>query len=89
MEFTLQSAQGFKEEQKKAAQQTIRQFLVPHKLGLQPEKDVENGQWYKADTNTVAYFTAVGYFFAKKLSPCDAGDKVATIIKLSARISLL
>jgi len=24
----------------------------------------------------------------KKLSPCDAGDKVATIIKLFARISL-
>ena len=68
MEFVLQNAQGFKAEQKIAREQTIRQFLVPHKMSLTPDKDFTEGQWVRADTNTVAYFTAVGYFFAKKVS---------------------
>ena len=66
MEFTLQSALGFKNEQKIAGEQNIRQFLVTHKMSLEPDKDLADGLWMKSDTNTVAYFTAVGYFFAKK-----------------------
>ncbi len=68
MEFVLQNAQGFKAEQKTAAQQNIRQFLVPHKMSLLPDKDLSDGSWVRSDTNTVAYFTAVGYFFAKKIA---------------------
>ncbi len=68
MEFQLKNAYGFKAEQKNAAQMPIRQFHVPDKISLTPEKDLSGGQWVKADTNTVGDFTAVGYFFAKKLS---------------------
>lgn len=68
MEFVLQSAQGFKAEQKVAREQNIRQFLVKHTMSLTPDKDFSEGQWVRVDTNTVAYFTAVGYFFAKKIS---------------------
>ena len=68
MEFVLQGAQGFKAEQKTAGQQNIRQFLVTHKMSLVPDKELADGQWVRSDTNTVAYFTAVGYFFAKKLA---------------------
>jgi sialate O-acetylesterase len=68
MEFQLKNAYGFKAEQKNAAQMIIRQFHVPDKISLTPEKDLSSGQWVKADTNTVGDFTAVGYFFAKKLS---------------------
>ena len=68
MEFQLKNAYGYKAEQKKAAQMTIRQFQVPKKISLVPEKDLSGGQWAKADTNTVGDFTAVGYFFAKKLA---------------------
>ena len=68
MEFVLKNALGYKNEQKFAAQQTIRQFHVPDTISLTPEKDLRHGQWVKADTNTVGDFTAVGYFFAKKLS---------------------
>jgi len=68
MEFQLKNALGYKDEQKVAAQQTIRQFHVPDTISLTPEKDLRHGQWVKADTNTVGDFTAVGYFFAKKLS---------------------
>jgi sialate O-acetylesterase len=68
MEFALSNALGYKAEQKKAAQMPIRHFKVPNKMSLEPEKDISGGQWVKADTNTVGDFTAVGYFFAKKLS---------------------
>jgi len=68
MEFVMQNALGFKNEQKIAGQQNIRQFWVTHKMSLTPDKDLSEGQWSRADTNTVAYFTAVGYFFAKKIS---------------------
>jgi len=68
MEFQLKNAYGFKAEQKNAAQMPIRQFHVPDKISLEPEKDLSGGQWVKADTNTIGDFTAVGYFFAKKLA---------------------
>ncbi len=68
MEFHLRDALGYKAEQKASAQQTIRQFQVPDTMSLEPQKDIRRGQWVKADTNTVGNFTAVGYFFAKKLS---------------------
>ncbi|HEY4327726.1 MAG TPA: sialate O-acetylesterase [Mucilaginibacter sp.] len=68
MEFQLKNALGYKAEQKGAGQLPIRQFHVPDKISLEPEKDLSGGQWVKADTNTVGDFTAVGYFFAKKLS---------------------
>ncbi len=68
MEFQLKNAYGYKAELKDAAQLPIRQFHVPDKISLTPEKDISGGQWIKADTNTVGDFTAVGYFFAKKLS---------------------
>jgi len=68
MEFQLKNALGYKAERKNAAQMSIRQFHVPDKINLEPEKDLGGGQWIKSDTNTVGDFTAVGYFFAKKLA---------------------
>ena len=68
MEFALRSALGYHSEQKNAAQVNVRHFKVPNKIALAPEKDIAGGQWMKADTNTVGDFTAVGYFFAKKIS---------------------
>jgi sialate O-acetylesterase len=68
MEFQLKNALGYRFEQKNAAQMPIRQFQVPDKMSLTPEKDISGGEWIKADTNTVGNFTAVGYFFAKKLA---------------------
>lgn len=68
MEFALRNALGYRSELKTAAQMNIRHFKVPNKMSLNPEKDIAGGQWVKADTNTVGDFTAVGYFFAKKIS---------------------
>lgn len=68
MEFTMSNALGFKNEQKVARNEPIRQFHVPNKISLTPEKDLESGEWQVADESTVGNFTAVGYFFAKKLA---------------------
>lgn len=68
MEFALRNALGYRSELKTAAQMNIRHFKVPNKMSLEPEKDISGGQWIKADTNTIGDFTAVGYFFAKKIS---------------------
>ena len=68
MEFAMRNADGYRNQQKIAAKQAIREFDVPKKVSLQPEKDLQGGQWLKADTGTIGNFTAVGYFFAVKLS---------------------
>lgn len=46
----------------------IRQFWVPKLTSLQgPQSDVPNGQWKKAVGQDVRPFSAVAYFFAKKI----------------------
>jgi sialate O-acetylesterase len=68
MEFQLKNAYGYKAEQKVAAKVAVRQFHVPNKISLTPEKEVSGGQWTLASPNTISDFTAVGYFYAKQLS---------------------
>jgi sialate O-acetylesterase len=64
----LKNAYGYKFEQQNVQQAPVRQFDVPKKISLIPEKDLPNGQWTNADTNTIGNFTAVGYYFAKQLA---------------------
>ncbi len=46
----------------------IRQFLVPTLTSLQgPQSDVPNGQWKAAVGEDIRPFSAVAYFFAKRL----------------------
>ena len=46
----------------------IRQFLVPTQTNLQaPQRDMPAGQWKSAVGEAVRPFSAVAYFFAKKL----------------------
>lgn len=46
----------------------IRQFLVPTLTNLQePQNDIPAGEWRSAVGNNVRPFSAVAYFFAKKL----------------------
>ncbi len=68
MELQMRGANGYRGERRIAAQTPVRQFQVPHKVSMEPEKDLSGGQWLKADTGTIGDFTAVGYFFAKKLA---------------------
>jgi sialate O-acetylesterase len=68
MELQLKNAYGYKFEQKNVQKTSIRQFFVPQKISLHPEKNLAGGQWTKADANTIGDFTAVGYYFATKLA---------------------
>lgn len=68
MEFQLKNAMGYRAEQKVAADIPVRQFHVPNKVSLTPEKDMAAGEWVIASANTVGDFTAVGYFYAKQLA---------------------
>lgn len=46
----------------------IRQFLVPDEYDFKQERaDLSDGSWQKANPQTVLNFSAVAYFFAKKL----------------------
>jgi sialate O-acetylesterase len=68
MEFQLKNAYGYKAEQKVAAKVAVRQFHVPNKISLTPEKELTGRQWTLATASTIGDFTAVGYFYAKQLA---------------------
>lgn len=45
----------------------IRLFTVPKAVAQFPKEDIENGEWVECSPETVALFSAVGYFFGRKL----------------------
>jgi sialate O-acetylesterase len=46
----------------------IRQFYVPRNYNLvEPQKDVQSGNWVSVSPKTIENFSAVAYFFAKEL----------------------
>ena len=46
----------------------IRQFTVPQRVSFHgPQNDLEGGGWAAASPETIGEFSAVGYFFAKRL----------------------
>ena len=66
MEFTLKQAANAKTEIPTANHPNIRQLLVKKDISLSPKADME-GDWQVCTPETAPNFTAVGYFFAKKL----------------------
>lgn len=67
MEFTVSQAMNFTQEINDADFPMIRQFLVEKDMALTPKQKLKSGKWNECNKNTVGSFTAVGYFFAKKL----------------------
>ena len=45
----------------------IRQFEVPRESDLKPREDFNKGEWVVCNPKTVAYFSAVAYFYAKEI----------------------
>lgn len=66
MEFTLKGAMGAEQEIPVSANPQLRQYLVAKDFKPVPV-DNTKGQWTIADPKTSAGFTAVGYYFGKKL----------------------
>lgn len=67
MEFTVSEAMNAEKEMNETDFPFIRHFKVERDVSSLPKDDVKSGKWEVSNKTTVGNFTAVGYFFAKKL----------------------
>jgi sialate O-acetylesterase len=67
MAFALEGAANAETEIAKAALDQIRLFMVPQKVAQTPQSDTLPTGWTTCAPDTAKKFSAVGYFFAKRL----------------------
>ncbi len=68
MGFTMNGGPLNKEKEIAAANYPkIRLFTVPRRVGRTPKQDLESGSWAACTPETVADFSAVAYFFGRKI----------------------
>lgn len=69
MEWTVRACANPKEEIANAKHPTIRLFNVPQHIKQNtPQKDSQKAKWQVCSPQTVANFSACGYFFGRELS---------------------
>jgi sialate O-acetylesterase len=66
MELPLYLVNNAAEEIKNANYPNIRQYAVDKKVAIVPAADTQ-GQWVTCSSKTAPFFTAIGYFFARKI----------------------
>ena len=66
MEWPVRATVNAEEEISAAQFPLVRMFTVPHSPAAEPQDDTE-GKWQVASPQTVASFSAVGYYFARML----------------------
>ncbi|MDQ6608250.1 MAG: hypothetical protein M3Y85_00290 [Bacteroidota bacterium] len=67
MVFSLKASEGAKEEIQKADYPGIRYFSVKRQYGSESFNDAVGSVWEKTNAQTAGSFSAVAYFFAKKI----------------------
>jgi sialate O-acetylesterase len=67
MEFQMYKTMNSKAEIEDSNYPMIRHFGVAQDLSGSPKEDLKAGKWAVCSKETIGNFTAVGYFFAKKL----------------------
>lgn len=67
MEWPLSSANNAAQEIADANYPEIRHFTVEKAVSNSPQKDIKGGNWEMANPKTAGKFSAVAYFFARKL----------------------
>ncbi|MCU7552109.1 sialate O-acetylesterase [Chitinophagaceae bacterium LB-8] len=67
MEWQVQQAQDARKEIENANAPQIRFLVVEHDKKLSPQSDIQAGKWKVCDTANVKEFSAVAYYFARKL----------------------
>ena len=69
MELTMERASPiYEEEIANSENPFIRQFEVPDRYNfIQPQKDLESGEWKEANPENLMKFSAAAYFFAKEI----------------------
>ena len=67
MEFQMYKLPDFEAQKEQANNPMIRHFGVAQDLNGSPKEDLKAGKWAVCSKETISDFTAVGYFFAKKI----------------------
>lgn len=67
MEFTVKDVLNAQEEMADANFPLIRQFHVEREMSKEPIEQLKGGSWKEGNVNNIQDFSAVGYFFAKKI----------------------
>ena len=67
MEWSVKNSDSAKREIRESDYPMIRHIKIPRTIAATPARDITGGVWQKADSTTTGDFTAVGYFFARKL----------------------
>ncbi|MBC2602609.1 sialate O-acetylesterase [Puniceicoccus vermicola] len=78
MAFILKHSIGFQREEKLPEDRKLRQFHVTGPIHEFPKEDIR-GKWVIANAKSIPRFTAVGYFFGKRLST-ELDEPVGLII---------
>jgi sialate O-acetylesterase len=67
MEFALSGASNGAAAVAAASDPELREFAVPHSWSETPREELEGGSWARADPQHAGGFSAVAYFFARRL----------------------
>jgi len=67
MAFTVSEVSNAEKEMNDAEYPFIREFAVEKDISSFPKEDVKGGTWKVCNKSTVGDYTAVGFFFAKKI----------------------
>ena len=68
MQWQVNQSNNVEKEVASANFPNIRLFQVPRVVGQFPKDDIDGGQWDVCSPETVAGFSAVGYFFGRELN---------------------
>lgn len=67
MEFVLSAAEGYEQEREMETFPSVQMIKISHDVSNQPQDFVKKTEWRTATHETVGDFSAVAYFFAKKM----------------------
>ena len=67
MEWSVKNSDSAAREIRESSYPMIRHIKVPRTIADTPAKNISAGEWLEASPSTTGDFTAVGYFFARKL----------------------
>ena len=67
MEWFVENSMNAEDEISNANHGNIRLFDVPRRISTLPQNDFETGNWTTCNPETIAQFSAVGYYFGRDL----------------------
>jgi sialate O-acetylesterase len=68
MEWVIKNANNPEKEIAESNYPRIRLFTVPQAMSFKPARDLEGGEWLECNPTTIGDFSAVAYFFGRKLN---------------------